>query len=137
MKKKCQTIMYRCHSNSRNLPLTLLHSERPKLHTISPFLSAVGLNNTVCKNYIYFVLSLAPLTMYIIIREVTSFGMVGYSKSFCKSCNFQIFQKSPKFRRSTKSVSNRTILLHPLLLFFMNLQTLRPNAFHLILWCIW
>ena len=33
-----------CHRKFRNLPLTLLHAERPKLYTILAFLSAVGLN---------------------------------------------------------------------------------------------
>ena len=38
--------MYKCYKTNgilKTLPLTLLHSERPKLYTILAFLSAIGL----------------------------------------------------------------------------------------------
>ena len=34
----------------RHFPFNLLHSERPKLHTILAFLSATGLNGLVTQN---------------------------------------------------------------------------------------
>ena len=49
------------------------------------------------------------------------------------------FESLQKASRWTKSVSNRVFLRHKsrLPIFYIILQTLRPNTFHLILWCIW
>ena len=38
--------LYHLLSSLKASPLTLLHSERPKLHTILAFLSAIGLSLT-------------------------------------------------------------------------------------------
>ena len=85
-------------------------------------------------------LQLSPLITYLIrtlcIREVAPFCLARCSKSYYKSCSFQSLQK---VTRCTKSVSNTAFHLYEshLPLFFFDRQTLGPNTFHLILWCVW
>ena len=86
---------------------------------------------------------ISPFTTYVIISEHYVFAKTHHfvwSNFRNPIVNLEVFKSLQKANRC-KSVRNRTILHVPhkrhLPIFFLILQTLRPNAFHLMLWHIW